>query len=403
MTSRKWIGARNSAVLVALVALVGWLAQCGPAAPSADSGIDAALQLEVLESLGRHVLAPTYRRFAEAAAELERATQAYAASLADEDRLAAQSAWREAMDQWQLAEPMQVGPAAPATRPGGRFLRDDIYSFPVTNPCRIDQETAEQSYTDLEALAAQPVNVRGLDAIEYLLFVPSADNACAPTSPINTDGRWAALGADEIARRRAAHAAALAALVRRAADELDAAWDPARGNFAAELASPGAGRLFASPSEAVDAITDAMFYLDTVTKDRKLAVPLGLRGCAAEACPELVESPLAGTAALHVEANLRAFELLFLGAEPGTEAPGLDDLLASVGQEALAVRMAENLAAARASAASIDAPLSTAIVDDRAAVEALYAAVKRVTDDLKGPFVTALRLTIPAEGAGDTD
>jgi len=33
----------------------------------------------------------------------------------------------------------------------------------------------------------------------------------------------------------------------------------------------------------------------------------------------------------------------------------------------------------------------------------LYDALKAVTDTLKGPFVMALMLTIPAEGAGDAD
>ncbi len=349
--SRTRIGLRNSAVLVAVGAAVAWLAQCGPA-PEIDSGVDPALQLRVLDSIGRAVVVPAQRRFAGASLALEQAAQAYAGSLAPGDRQIAQDAWRGAMAAWQPLELMQIGPAAPSTRPGGRWLRDEIYSFPATSRCRIDQVLVAQGYLDLEALAAEPVGVRGLDAIEYLLFVEGAENGCSELGPINTDGSWAALGEDEVSRRRAAYASALATLVRRTAEALVEAWDPAALDFQGQLASPGTGRVYRTPSEALDQVIAAMFYLDLVVKDRKLGAPLGLRDCAAEACPELVESPLAGTSTENVTRDLGAFEALFLGAEPGTDGDGFDDLLASVGQEALADAMRADLAAARASAAA---------------------------------------------------
>ncbi len=401
--SRNWIGLRNSAVLLVIVAAASWLLQCGPAAPEVDSGIDEAAQLRVLEALAERVIVPTHQRFAQAAVALEWAAQAYAASLAEADRSAAQAAWRAAMEIWQRAELMQIGPSAPSTRPGGTWLRDAIYSFPVTVRCRIDQETLEETYADLDALAAEPVSVRGLDAIEYLLFAPGAENACSAVSPINAEGLWAALGADEVVRRRAAYASALATLLRRSAEALVTAWDPDGGGFQAQLTQPGDARVYPTARAALNAVTDAMFYLDLVTKDRKIAAPAGLRDCTSGVCPELVESPLAAASNENVAANLRAFEAMFLGGEPGEDGDGFDDLLASLGEAALAERMRTNLEAALGSVEGLAAPLASAVVDDREAVLALHAAVKLVTDDLKGPMMTALQLTIPAEGAGDTD
>jgi hypothetical protein len=64
------------------------------------------------------------------------------------------------------------------------------------------------------------------------------------------------------------------------------------------------------------------------------------------------------------------------------------------------------LAAIDAAIAATDAyelSLQSELATDPAALDDLYASIKGVTDILKGPFVMALMLTIPAEGAGDND
>ena len=82
-------------------------------------------------------------------------------------------------------------------------------------------------------------NRRGLAAIEYLLFYEGADTACPPTSP--TVASWAALAADDRDARKRAYAAAATQDVSRRAQGLDAAWDPAAGNFVQTLRTAGPG------------------------------------------------------------------------------------------------------------------------------------------------------------------
>lgn len=400
--SRKLTGLANSAVLVAVALGAAFALRCGTPGSGTDAGIDEATVRRTLESLAARVLVPSYERFHAAALELDRATRTAAETGSPDDRAAAQQAWRDAMDAWQVCELMKVGPLGPSGEPGGLDLATEIYSWPITNRCRIDQELVEGSYTDPDAFALELVNVRGLDALEYLLFHDGPNNACAPLSPINADGTWAALGPDEIDARRAAYAATLATLVRRHAEALVAAWDPARGGFTSELTGAG-GTVYASPHEALTAVAHALFYLDLMTKDRKVAAPAGLHGCPTAVCPELTESPLAEWSRQNVTSNLRGFELVLLGEEPGRDALGLDDLLASVGSAELAARMARATANAIGSVASVDADLQHAVLTDHDDVLALHAAIKAITDDLKRPFLTALSLRVPAEGGGDAD
>ena len=81
---------------------------------------------------------------------------------------------------WQQLELLQVGPAGlMGTVAGGDSLRDAIYSWPTVNTCRVDQESARRGFLNLGAAL---VNVRGLDALEHLLFTTSADHTCSAGS-----------------------------------------------------------------------------------------------------------------------------------------------------------------------------------------------------------------------------
>lgn len=370
---------------------------------------NAAAKRQLLTALATGVVEPLQADFVTRATALRDAADAWVTSGAEAERVAAQAAWTEAMTVWQELELMQFGPAG---RPadfedgvaGGQGIRDEIYSWPLDNPCRVDQETVESTFEDPAALAAEAVNVRGLDALEYLLFAPANANACKPNSPINTDGSWAALDEAEVSRRRAAYAAALARLVITEAERLQSAWASSGSNFAAQLGGAGeTSMVYDSAQAALNAISDAMFYVEQATKDMKVATPAGISGCATERCPEAVESEWARRSKEHVLANLRAFQRLFLGAAPGTEAVGFDDLLTAVGAEEVATQMSGLTAAAITAVEAIPSDLTTALTEHPAEVQAAYDALVALNTLLKTQFLSVLDLEIPQRAASDND
>ncbi len=375
-----------------------FLLSCG-GNPETPPPPDAALRRETAASIARQVVVPTLRDFAAAATNLQEATSAWQASGAPADQDGARDAWRAAMDLWQQAEVMQVGPAGPmGTTVGGEDLRDAIYSWPIVNPCRVDQELVEGAYADVDAFAAENVNVRGLDALEYLLFYEGTANQCAALSRINRDGSWEAV-VGELPARRAAYAVTAATLVRRAADELVRRWE---GGFLDALASAGEGsEVFGSAQEALNALSDALFYLDKETKDMKLAEPAGLApGCMAATCPELRESRWANHSMPNVRGNLLGFRRVFEGSGAGR---GFDEMLAEVGAGAAATRMATLLDEADRRAAEVAIDIPTALAADPNALLPTYEAIKAVTDLFKTEVVTALDLELPRRAEGDND
>lgn len=391
---------------------LGWA--CQDDAGSGSTGDDPlegeVSRGDVLDSIAHEVLVPTTAQFADTAALLRDAVDAYAEATesdpagAEPPLAAAQQAWRETLAGWQVLEVMQIGPAAPSLSAiGGENLRDAIYSWPTVDSCSIDRALAEEDYAQDDFLVTELPWAHGLDALEYLLFVDDTEHTCP--AQVQLDGPWDALTPEQLQLRRARYAQVVAEGIAATASTLAMRWSPEGEDFASALAQPGQGQSpYDSESEALDQVFRAMFYLDKQTKDGKLALPMGLvAGCPSVPCSDLMEAPFSGDSAAAIAANLRALQMLVHGGADPETAVGFDDLLEGVGHPEVASDLLASLDTAIAMADEIDQPLQQLVTDEPARVEALHAAIKDVTDILKGPMVMTLRLTIPAEGAGDND
>jgi sterol desaturase/sphingolipid hydroxylase (fatty acid hydroxylase superfamily)/predicted lipoprotein len=326
---------------------------------------------------------------------------AYAEAPTDERRLAARAAWTAAFDLWQQAEVLRFGPAAESTAPGGRTLRDRIYAWPNVNRCLIEEQLATQGY-DAPAFDAAPVTVRGLAALEFLLFSSQANNICPPDHAINTSGAWAALDATELARRRANYTRVLARMLALDARALSDAWSGDAG-FARQLVGAGRGStLFETQSLALGAVMDGVSYVDTDTKDRRLGAPLGIVNCDNETCPEALETPYSDRARVSVRNNLRGASRVLLGCAAGNDT-GFDDLLESAGAPDLAERLRTLITAAERAVDAISGDgLAQPLSNDRARVTAAHAAIRDLTSFLKMEFAVTLRISA-RRVEGDTD
>jgi predicted lipoprotein len=364
--------------------------------------LESVMVRDVLAGIGPEVVLPTLARFT---AELD----ALDASLAEWERasegtapgapVAVQTSWRAAMMVWQELELMQVGPAGSSlTTIAGEDLRDEVYSWPTVNPCRVDQEVVGGGWVEPSWFSANLVNSYGLDAVEHIVF-SGEDNACPAQVDINTDGSWSALGPDGVAAQRVGFARALTAHLIEQAEALQTAWSPEGDNFSGALALSTPDSPYADEQEALNAVFRAAFYLETVTKDRKLGQPLGVLDCTTGTCPDDAEHLGSRASMEAIAANLRGFRRLFTGGE----GVGLDDLLADLGHESLAMDILADTDAALALAEASSVSISEGVESDPASVEVVFEAVKTVTDRLKGDLVTVLALEIPSEAAGDND
>jgi len=382
-------------------------------APIDGSSADAAVMVgadatrAVLVSIGERVILPTLRDFEADAQALVAATAAARDSGSAESRAAAREAWREAMRSWERVEMLQVGPTGLVTvTAGGRALRDEIYAWPLLNRCRVDQETLEPAHADPALLAAESLNVRGLAALEYLLFFEAPNNGCSASHSINASGAWAALDAAAITSRRAAYAHSAAVLVASRATELRWAWDPSGENFLGNLRAAGTGSdVYMTAQAGLNAVSDALFYLYKEVTDNKVGIPMGLTlECTTALCPEQVESRYAGASLDHMRVNLEAFRDAYLGGPPEvTDAPGFDDLLRSVGATDLDARIQAGIAAAFTALAAVDTPFESALTNDYADAVTFHDALRNIGGLFRIDVLTMLDLELPMRIEGDND
>jgi len=369
-----------------------------------NTWIDSVVLADVLAAVGPEVVLPALDRMAIELDALDDTLIAWDAAAsgggdADAARLAARDQWEATMMVWQELELMQVGPAGSSlTVVAGEDIRDEVYSWPTVNPCRIDQEVVAEGWTDDSWFTANLVNSYGLDALEHIVH-GDEDNACPSQVDINADGTWAALGADGVEANRIAFAQVLTAHLADQVGALSEAWSPDSGDFSGALARTTADSPYESEEDALNAVFRAMFYLETVTKDRKLGQPLGEINCTTGTCPDDAEHLESGASMDAVAANLRGFRNLFTGGDGA----GIDDLLVELGHNDLSDAILTKTDTAIAAADSATVSVYEGVTSKPEAVDTVFAAVKDVTDLLKGDLVTVLALEVPAEAAGDND
>ena len=388
---------RSAPLWLFVIACGGSGDDTAPDAPS--DGFD---RNAMLAHLATHVLLPIQTEFKTSAAALPGAIDAYCdaveASSIGTTRDAAKTAWIAAVDRWQRAEPLLVGPAAM----DNKTLRDRIYGWPLLATCSLDRDTASR-FADPSSydIAAKLVNARSLAAIEYLIYVDSPDHTCLQT-PVG----WDALGAN-LPRARCRLAEAIAIDVAAQAELLETAWRADGGNFVGELSTAGtSSSSIPSAQEGINRISDAMFYTDKMIKDMKLGETSGITinvcGTVGEPCLREVEHPISDRATFAIRANLVALREAFTGTA-AVDGPGFDDFLIGVGHPEVAQSMTADLDAAIADANALPDSFLTALSTDYPQIVTTHAAVKQLTDDLKTQFLTLLNLEIPNDVATDND
>lgn len=367
-------------------------------------------QLALITSLTDNVISPTFESFkTEAVKQTDAITdyceneQSFADNVIeqtalDEAKNNAQTQWRTAMNIWQQAELMQLGPLLE----DDGLLRNKIYSWPNVNSCGVDYDVV---FFNESTVNSQPYNItlrtasrKGLDALEYLLFNENLAHSCETmAAPVG----WSNFTDTERKIARCNYAVEVAKDIVTNADSLLAQWNGSEG-YAQRLQQAGStGSTITTDHEAVNRLSDAMFYFDTFTKDIKLAIPVGLspNSCGSSACAEDVESPYSKHSLTNIKNNILAFEKLFTG----SSGVGFSDYLIDVGDTNTATKMQANITKVLTTIDQISTTLSSTLENSPEQAEQIHTEVKSITDQLKADFITSLALELPATSAGDND
>ncbi|PAJ76154.1 peptidase M75 [Pseudoalteromonas sp. NBT06-2] len=390
----------------------------GPGFDRPDQGNDFD-ESKLINNLVDQVITPTFNAFSEQSKNQLAAVTDYctleqnftpdiddpapvAASM-----LIAQQNWQDTIAIWQQAEVMQMGPLIE----NESELRNRIYSWPAISYCGIDQDVAyfEDGIVNLDPnkpydIKSRTSTRRGLFTVQRLLFNTDYNHACSTANDALSD--WNSRSVQKRKVARCQFAKEVSQDLVDSSQELLTKWTGENG-YANELKNAGQpDNSFESTHTVVNLISDAMFYTDSVVKDKKLGIPLGkfANSCGFETCAEDVESYDSGFSLGNIKANLVAFEKLFLGNLQGeTAQTGFDDFLVKEGGTETKDIMIQGINDAKNAAAQIETDLKTALISENQKVEHAHAKVKDITDQLKNDFINKLALELPKSSAGDND
>lgn len=334
----------------------------------------------VAAELTRAVVLPSYRDLAARATELTAA----AAALRDDPSVTslagAQAGWRAARKAVRRVDAFAFGP----TRDFAARLE-----YAPANGTAIDALVAGEEPLSRATLEARGANVRGLLALEHLLFDEAGDATNA----------LAALTGEGVAARRRAYVVACAEAFEAAARELAAAWEPGGGGFATDLATGGAGsRVYPTPKAAVDDLVNQMIYATESVVRTRYGRPLG-KGSGGTPDATLVEAARSDATLDDAAETLASVAGVYTGAYAAGDERGIGDLVR--GRNAAADdRTNAALRAATDATRAVSPPFRVALTTRTASVEAAYEAANGLKRALASDVATALATTLKL---GDAD
>jgi len=324
-------------------------------------------------ALTDQVVIPAYQQMAAAMAELDAATEPFCAAPDAAALAGAKDAFGRAMDAWQQAQPIALGPVTW----DGRAARIEFWPDKSGTAARQIRQALQDQDPALVAeggLAGKSVALQNLATYEQLLYERGERIASAAAS---AEDRYACALMAAIARFQAGLSA-----------EILADWTAPGGYREAVLtASAGNERYDDDDEPAVELLKSISNALDLAIQV-KLERPLG--NSIDQARPKRAESWRSGRSLDDVAANLETARRLY--AVPG----GFGDLLAAAGAGPLDIGLRKQLDEAVESARSIGFPLRQAVADPaaRAKVEDLVEQLKRLRVLIAGPVADEIGLVI---------
>lgn len=323
----------------------------------------------MLENIGNRIIMPYYADFLAQTEILQNAAYAFRDTPSPATLSTLRDEWKNASLAWQYCKLFN-------------FSRLPVYHSPIEKPMDtplnidfIEQTILGDEVIDEPFIEGSGSNVRGLPALEYLLFAFEEEVLFEQfTNP-----------------RRMDYLVAVAENIHHKATQVYTYWSPEGNNFLGTfIDSDGDG---SKVLESVSMLTNQIASQSEHIVQMRLGLPLG-KSSGGTAQPELVEGRLSETATMQIIALLEGIQQTFNGGE----GLGLDDYLDFLGAEyegqALSERISQQLDLLRDRLTALESPLEIAIVEQPSELESVYTEARELIRFIKTDMAAQLGVTI---------
>lgn len=342
-------------LLFGMLALVG-ISSCGEDGGGA-TGNDFDQQ-PLLDNLANNLILPSYGAFTTASADLVTALETLDRELTIGNLADAQAQLAITQEVWQGCALYQFGPAETSGLSS------------VTNLYPIDDNQVEQNIQNggYDLTQVSNFDARGLPTIEYLIY---GSNLTAEETLVRlNDGS------------RMNYLLEVARLIANTAEITRNTWDSSGGNFIGDFTSTEA--LGVSAGSSIAQLLNAVIqYYERNIRDGKVGIPVGIRSLG-EIIPENVEAYYSQNSLPLLRESMLQFRKMYTG-DTGM---GFDDYLVALGavstdNEDLPAAIEDQFSIILMAIDQINEPLSEAIVNDKSAVEQVFAQMQELATLMK--------------------
>lgn len=387
---------------------------------------------KMIANVGSLVTAPLVEEFTDSIKELTESIGEHCQTIQNQStfskeewensRLVLREKWHKSMDLYHQWEMMNYGPSNPEDSPIGGL----VYSYDQEVKCSLDRELVKISRSGRLPNFAGTVenkNIRGLDSLGPLFFSDPDKSRCA--RPRGAIQAWFSSPLIEREKGTCLYMNHVMEDVMKQTGELKKFWDKDQNYYPLKMVSGVLG----SEIQVINKVSQALFYLDTEHKDRRLAWPLGIevmvggkKDSCKKNCGQKTQHLYSDSALRSLKNSLLGFKHLFMGIthKEKTDGFGIDDLLRQRGHESVAQSMQvqiedilsyiESLKQKKSSFRVLVESTSQGTCENSNANDtnnpgcALYWKVKGLNDSLKGEYLLALNdLNAPRSAQGDGD
>ncbi len=303
-----------------------------------DGGGDvtSADRAEVVAAAVDDVIVPGYEKLADETAALATSIATLCASPDEQKLTDSRHAWIAAQSAWADTAAYRFGPIKDL-----RLLARIAYAVDTDKIARFAAESDEVLTAD--ELHGKGADLRGLNAVQYLLFTPTT--------------------AAELTPRACSYALAGATLSAAAAEEVSAAWGEGVDGeppAAQQMKEPGDDGMWADTTEALEDLLNGVLGALTTVVDMQLGPVIGVDG--EQPAPQETDGGAAHRLSGDMLDEVAGIESIVAGTDDRVgdvgAAGGLSALVAAAGAERTAEEMPKALSNASRAIASAGSPIS---------------------------------------------
>lgn len=317
-----------------------------------------------LTAAGNEVIIATYQQLDSRTEQLVVHLEALKTLQSDTILGIAQQKWRDARLPWEQAEGFLFGPV------DQQGIDPAMDSWPV-NVIDLEAVLASGNALTKEYLDAQEGTIKGFHTIEYLLFGENGDKKAADFTP-----------------RQFEYLLAAAESLRGETSKLWKAWQPGNGNFVVNLEKAGTtSSIYPSQKAALQELVEGMILIADEVGNGKIHDPFSQQNITLE------ESRFSANSKADFADNIRSLRNIYFGKTDGTVGVACLSRLVLTKNETLDSKIQTRISTAIAAIEGIPGTFTTAIFDQKPAVEAARTAVRDLQETLQSellPFIQAL-------------